>query len=258
MFAAAILIVAVASGAVAMVSGFGIGSLLTPLFSVRVDTKTAVAAVSIPHIVATAVRLWLLRAHVDRGLLWSFGLTSAAGGLAGAFLHTRASSPALATVFGALLVFAGASQFTGLSDKWRFRGPIAWGAGALSGLFGGLVGNQGGIRSAAMLGLDVSKDQFVATGAAIALLVDAARMPVYVSAEWRQLTALWPLIVLATAGVVGGTFAGGRLLARIPPRRFRLTVAAVVFLLGIAMLIEAPVVTRVMAPDGRRADRCLP
>src|SRR5437899_12396609 len=56
-------------------------------------------------------------------------------------------------------------------------------AGGVSGGFGGLVGNQGGIRSAAMLGLNVPRDAFVATATAIALMVDVARVPVYVFTE---------------------------------------------------------------------------
>src|SRR5438270_10663433 len=88
------------AGAVASVSGFGIGSLLTPVLAVRVGTKLAVAAVSVPHLTATALRFWLLRKHVDRRLFWSFGLMSAAGGLAGALLHAYADSPALTAVFG--------------------------------------------------------------------------------------------------------------------------------------------------------------
>src|SRR5437867_2487120 len=126
MFESALLVVAAAAGAVAAVSGFGIGSLLTPLLALHVETKTAVAAVSVPHLVGTAIRFWRLRSHVDRRLLWSFGLTSAAGGLAGALLHARASSPALAIVFGALLVFAGTAQITGHAQRWRFHGAAAW------------------------------------------------------------------------------------------------------------------------------------
>jgi uncharacterized membrane protein YfcA len=60
--------VAVLAGAVASVSGFGTGSLLTPLLAVRVGTKLAVAAVAVPHLGATALRLWLMRKHVDRRL----------------------------------------------------------------------------------------------------------------------------------------------------------------------------------------------
>jgi len=239
MFESALLVVAAAAGAVAAVSGFGIGSLLTPMLALHVGTKTAVAAVSVPHLVGTAIRFWRLRAHVDRRLLWSFGLTSAAGGLAGALLHARASSPALAIVFGGLLVFAGTAQLVGRAQRWRFHGAASWTAGALSGLFGGLVGNQGGIRSAALLGFDLTKDRFVATATAIALLVDAARMPVYLVADREEVAAIWPLVLIATAGVVGGTLAGERLLARVPERRFRQVVGALILLLGIATLIGA-------------------
>ena len=88
---------ALLAGAVASVVGFGIGSLLTPLLSLRVGTQLAVAAISIPHVFATALRFWRLRAHVDRRVLISLGVTSAAGGLTGALLHSFANNRALST-----------------------------------------------------------------------------------------------------------------------------------------------------------------
>ena len=54
-------VVGFVAGAIASVSGFGIVSLLTPLLAVRVGTKLAVAAVSVPHLTAIALRFWLLR-----------------------------------------------------------------------------------------------------------------------------------------------------------------------------------------------------
>jgi uncharacterized membrane protein YfcA len=237
MFESALLVVGAAAGAVAAVSGFGIGSLLTPLLALHAGTKTAVAAVSVPHLVGTAIRFWRLRSHVDRELVWSFGLTSAAGGLAGALAHARVSSPALGIVFGALLVFAGTAQITGHAQRWRFHGASAWVAGAASGLFGGLVGNQGGIRSAALLGFDLTKIRFVATATAIALLVDAARMPVYLVVDRVAVAAIWLLVLIATVGVVAGTLAGERLLVRVPERRFRQVVGALILILGIATLV---------------------
>ena len=238
MYECAVFLSAVAAGAVAAVSGFGIGSLLTPLLALHAGTKTAVAAVAIPHLIGTGLRFWRLRDRVDRVVLRRFGLMSAAGGLAGALLNARASSPALTIVFGSLLVFAGAAQLTGQAQRWRFHGSVAWFAGAASGLFGGLVGNQGGIRSAAMLGFDLPRERFVGTATAIALLVDAARMPVYVVVERAQVAAIWPLVLLATAGVVAGTLAGARLLPRVPDQRFKQVVGAIILLLGIATLLR--------------------
>jgi uncharacterized membrane protein YfcA len=231
MYETAIVVCAIAAGAVASVSGFGIGSLLTPLLALQAGTKTAVAAVSIPHLIGTGIRFWRLRGSVDRAVLWRFGITSAAGGLAGALLNTRASGPALTIVFGSLLVFAGAAQLTGQTQRWRFHGSVAW-------IAGGLVGNQGGIRSAAMLGFDLPKERFVATATAIALFVDAARMPVYLVVEREQVAAIWPLVLIATMGVVTGTLAGERLLKKVPEQRFRQIVGAIILLLGVATLLR--------------------
>ena len=231
--------VAVVAGAIASVTGFGIGSLLTPTMSSQVELKLAVSAISIPHVVGTAVRFWRLRHDVDRDVLWSFGVTSAGGGLLGALLHGFATSPILTAVFASLLVFAGIAGLTGWDARMRFRGKLAWFAGALSGFFGGLVGNQGGIRSAAMLGIDVRRDAFVATATATGLLVDAARMPVYLWIQGGQIAGLWRPVGIAVVGVVVGTLVGERLLRRIPERVFRQVVSAVILALGLYMFCVA-------------------
>lgn len=234
---ALITIAAILAGGIASVAGFGIGSVLTPLFAVRVGTKLAVAAVSVPHLIATALRFALIREHVDKRVFLSFGLTSAAGGLIGALFHAQFSSAILGYILGALLVFAGVMGITGWSRKLRFEGDAAWIAGALSGVFGGLVGNQGGIRSAAMLGMRVSKESFVATATAIALLVDSARMPIYAVMQSKQVLQIWPVLLLAVIGVIVGTMAGERVLRKIPEPLFRRLVSLIILGLGISMLL---------------------
>ena len=232
-------IVAFIAGAVAAVTGFGIGSLLTPVLALSVDTRVAVAAVSIPHLIGTAVRMGLLKGGIDGRVMWSFGLTSAAGGLAGAALSSVATNRWLNVVFGVLLLFAATSEMTGLATRMRFRGGVAWLAGALSGLLGGLVGNQGGIRSAALLGFDLSKEKFVGTATAIALFVDGARVPVYVANHGDELQTLWRWIVLATVGAIVGTILGSRVLVRVPDSWFRRILAAILAILGVVMLTRA-------------------
>jgi len=233
------LVVAVAAllaGVVAAISGFGIGSLLTPAFALQAGTKAAVAAVAIPHLVGTLQRYWILRRHVDRRVLLAFGLTSAAGGLAGALAHAWLSSRLLAVIFGGLLILAATAEATGWMAKVRWGRQAAWIAGAVSGAFGGLVGNQGSIRSAAMLGFDVPKESFVATATAIGLFVDAARLPVYLATQWSDIVEQWPQVALAIAGVCIGTAIGSRVLERIPRSVFRRIVALLLFALGIYML----------------------
>lgn len=230
----------VLAGAIAAVTGFGIGSLLTPVLALQVDTRLAVAAVSIPHLIGTSLRFALMHGGVDRRVLWSFGITSAAGGLAGALLNSAATSTRWLTIlFGMLLLFAAVSEMTGLARRMRFRGWVTWVAGALSGMLGGLVGNQGGIRSAALIGFELPKELFVGTATAIALFVDGARVPIYLYAQHDELSTHLAWILLAIAGVVAGTIVGSRALGRIPEVWFRRVLALVLAVLGIAMLLRA-------------------
>jgi hypothetical protein len=233
---AVIFLVAALAGSVAAVTGFGIGSLLTPLLALAVGTRLAVAAVSVPHLVGTAVRFWRLRTPPDRRVLWTFGLASAGGGLLGAVLQRWAENPWLTIVFGGLLLFTCLGELFGWVERTRFTGTLAWVAGGVSGFLGGLVGSQGGIRSAALLGFDLRRETFVATATAIALFVDGARVPLYVWGQREELMGQAPWIATATAGVVAGTLAGNRVLGHIPEVQFRRVVAVVVGALGVLMI----------------------
>ena len=232
-----ILAVGIAAGAVAGVAGFGVGSLLTPLLTTAMDAKMAVAVVSIPHAIATAIRLWALRAAISRRVLRDFGILSAIGGLTGAFMFTRATGPLLEGVLATLLIVVGFIQVAGLASGFRIPTRWAWSAGLLSGLFGGLVGNQGGLRSAGLLAFGLSPREFVATAAAIALIVDAVRMPVYLITNGEAVFAHARVIAVATLAVVAGTFAGTAILLRLPPAIFRRLVGTVLLGLGLWLLV---------------------
>jgi uncharacterized membrane protein YfcA len=233
-----LLLVAVIAGGVASISGFGIGSLLTPLLALKTGTSLAVAGVSIAHFFGTAFRFWKWKQYINKQVLLGFGITSALGGLIGALFHNIFQNVILTIIFGCLLAFAGISGLIGISEKLRFNGPAAWAAGALSGVFGGLVGNQGGIRSAAMFGFDLKGKGFVATATGIALAVDCARMPVYLLIQWKDVLNIWPLIALASAGVLAGTEFGVWTLGKIPEALFKKIVSGIILLIAIFVLIH--------------------
>ena len=237
-FLAALTVVAILSGATATVVGFGIGSLLTPLLAVRVGMPTAIAAIALPHAAATALRFWRLRRAVDWSVVRSFGLLSAAGGLAGALLYAQLGGRELSLALAGLLMLTGVTGLTGVLTRWNPSG-LAGLLGAVSGFFGGLAGNQGGVRSAALLTFGLTPAAFVATATATGLLVDLARTPVYLWRAGSDLWGLWLPLGLATAGVLGGTLLGERVLLGMSAERFRKVVSLAILALGGLVLARA-------------------
>lgn len=233
----AIAVVSVVAGATAAVVGFGIGSMLTPLLAIAVGMDGAVAAVALPHAVATAIRCWRLRDSIDWGVLNRFGLLSAAGGLVGALVYTTLDAGVLTRVLGALLVLTAIAQWSGLAERWHPRGVAVQLLGLGSGFFGGIAGNQGGLRAAALSAFSFSPLAFVATSTATGLLVDAARTPVYLYTAGAAMLALWVPITVATAGVIAGTLLGERVLLGMPRDRFRLVISSAIGLLGLWLLV---------------------
>jgi uncharacterized protein len=237
LFLLAMVAVAFIAGGTATITGFGIGSLLTPLLALRLGTQLAVAAVAVPHAAGTALRCIRLRRGIDWPVLWRFGIPSAAGGIAGALWQGGLSNLMLTRVLGGLLLLAGVSGLAGLTVRVRLRGPWAMLGGLLSGFFGGLVGNQGGIRSAALLGVSLSPQRFVATATASALVVDAVRLPVYLYHSGGELAKHGLLVGLAIAGVLAGTLYGERVLRRLAEDRFRGIVSGFLVVLGLSLLV---------------------
>jgi uncharacterized membrane protein YfcA len=223
------------SGATAAIAGFGIGSLLTPLLALHMDMGTAVAAVSIPHAVATSIRCWRLWDSIDWVVLRRFGLVSAAGSLAGALLYARLGGPTLTAVLGLLLILTAVAGLSGWTSRVMLRGLAVPLFGLLSG-FWRPRRESGRYARGSASAFRMAPLAFVATATATGVLVDAARAPVYVWHAGTALVALAAPISIATTGVVIGTIAGERVLLSLSRDRFRVIISALIGLLGLWLL----------------------
>src|SRR5690606_11671864 len=141
---------------------------------------------------------------------------------------TRLRGPALARTLAGFLLPTAAAHLGALARRGHPHGPAVGLLGVGSGFFGGVAGNQGGLRAAALTAFGLGPAAFVATSTATGLLVDAARTPVYLWRAGTRLLELWPLLTLATTGVVIGTLAGERLLLGLSRERFGQVVAGAI------------------------------
>ncbi len=224
------------AGMTASVAGFGIGSFLIPTLTIRTGAKSAIALASLPHFLGTTIRFWLLKSKVNRKILARFGLLSAGGGLTGALIHAFVVSDILRVVFSVLLIVTGVLGVLQVTERVHFGKKSAGLAGFASGFFGGLAGEQGGIRSVALLNFEIEKEAFIATATATALIVDAVRMPVYFSTQFSQISQFLILLVVTSIPVIAGTFAGRLVLKRIPEVFFKRIVSFLILALGIFLL----------------------
>jgi uncharacterized protein len=238
-FGGLVALVGIVSGATAAVVGFGIGSLLTPLLLTAVEPHVAVAVIAIPHALATALRFVRHRAAVDYGVLRRFGIPSAIGGLTGALVQRTFTSDGLLIVLGVLLVGTGLANIVRAFRAWKPPAAVAFMLGGLSGFFGGIAGNQGGLRAASLTAFGLAPRAFLATSTAVALAIDVARTPVYLVTAGDALRPHLLTIAIASAGCLVGTILGERVFLGLSPERYRTIVGVGVAIVGIWLVVQA-------------------
>jgi uncharacterized protein len=246
-------IVALLASGLTFFSGFGLGTLLLPAFALFMPVEQAVATTAVVHLLNGLFKLALLRTHVDRAVLLRFGAPAVLAALLGAWLlSTLGTLPALHgyTAFGhrfeilplklvigiLLLLFALLELVPSLRDmefdpRWQ---PLG---GALSGFFGGLAGMQGALRSAFLARSGLDKQAFVATGSAIACVIDISRLAVYAGTLLRVFGSLdHRMLACAVLAAFAGAWLGNRLLRKTTLRGLQRVVAAMLFVFAIGLV----------------------
>ena len=187
--------VAFVASALTFVSGFGLGTLLLPVFAVFMPVERAVAVTGVVHLLNSLFKFGLVGRHAHWPTVVRFGVPALLASFVGAWwLLSLAAQPPLLTwaVGGRLLHVTTAKLLIGALllvfvlvewvPRWRrltFPPSYMPLGGMLSGLAGGVSGMQGALRSAFLARAGLSRDAFVATGVVIACLVDISRLGVY-------------------------------------------------------------------------------
>jgi len=235
--AAGICLAAMLVAAMVLMSGFGLGTLLTPLFVLFYDIKIAVLLVAVVHFSNNLFKLGLFFRHLDRAILKRFGALSIAGSFVGSLLQAELESETLKIGLGILLVILGTVEFLPPRFSWSLPKTLDPLGGFLSGLLGGVLGNQGAVRSAYLLNYSLSKEAFVATATVIACLIDATRIPIYLLSYSNEIAGAWPYLTATILAAFLGTLIGKWLLDVFSLGAFRRVVAGSVVVVGIAMAL---------------------
>jgi uncharacterized membrane protein YfcA len=219
-------------------AGFGAATILTPIAALFLDVKTAIALVACFHLFGTASRLIFFHRSVQWTIWWQFGLIGIIASLLGARATMLLPSAFVTLFFGAfLLIYVVLSSARSQPLVLPAQPSTLMAGGACSGFIAGLIGTGGAIRSVCLLAIGLSKDVYIGTSAAIALVVDATRVPVYLAGH--LIPSTMASVLASLVGVAfAGSWVGQRLVRRVSGTLFRRVVLTMLFIMGCKMLID--------------------
>jgi hypothetical protein len=250
-----IIITALGASFLTFFSGFGLGTILTPVFAIFYGVETAVALTAIVHLLNNLFKLLLVVSNISWKLILKFGVPSMLAAFAGAWLMEYSghlnktlfiyqlsgkefSVDAVRLCLGLLIVFFAFFELSKklssmtFSEKWLVPGAL------LSGFLGGFSGHQGALRSAFLLRLHLEKTVFIASGVFIACMVDVARIPVYMKSNLMSVgqDKIW-LLVAAVFSAWVGAFAGNKLFKKTSIEFFKWFVGIFMLVMGILIVM---------------------
>lgn len=233
-------------------SGFGLGTILTPVFMIFFPVDLAIGLTGIVHFFNNLFKLLLVGRQADKQVLIRFGIPAVIAALLGSWLLINITDlqPLFAyqmfgrtfevfpvkLIISVLLILFTTIDLIPYFNKLQFgtdKLPIG---GVLSGFFGGLSGNQGALRTAFLIKAGLSKETFVATAAVVSTFVDFTRLGIYATRFSKAgLTDNLTLVICATLSAITGAYIGNKLLKKVTLRFLQLTIATMLIIISIAL-----------------------
>ena len=221
----------------ATVAGFGSSTLLVPIAIFFVDFQSAIFWVACFHLLNNIFKVKLFLPHIDYKVFAIFGVPSILFAFIGARFISIWPVEILTKVLAVFLIVFSAFSFVRPDFRVPANPANAVLGGSISGFFAGLIGLGGALRSMFLLSFGLPKENYVATAALIAFVVDLTRIPTYltgrVGAE-RNIPYLF--LIFLTIIAYAGVRTGKLLLTRIKQEVFHKVVLAALFAIGLKLL----------------------
>ncbi len=233
-------------------SGFGLGTILIPVFGLFFPIDITIALTAIVHFLNNVFKLSLLGRYADKQVVLRFGIPSIIAAFAGAYLLTMLTdlkpiteyslisktfliTPVKLTI-GILLVFFALFDVVPSLTNIAFDRKYLSAGGLLSGFVGGVSGNQGALRTAFLIRANLTKEAFIASGITIACLTDISRLTVYSKEIFKhQNEFTYQIIIAATLSAFAGAYLGNKFVKKITIKTLQYFVAVMLMLFGILL-----------------------
>ncbi|WP_136667089.1 sulfite exporter TauE/SafE family protein [Flavobacterium sp. H122] len=234
-------------------SGFGLGTILLPVFGIFFPIEIAVVLTALVHFSNNLFKLFLFGRNADKNVVLKFGLPAIAFAFIGAYALNLISDSnplyeytfndkkyeitLLKLIIGILLIVFSLFEFIPKLKNLEFDKKYLSAGGVLSGFFGGISGHQGALRSVFLVRAGLTKEGFIATGVVIACLVDISRLTVYIPKIVNNEVDLdFKLVSLATLAAFSGVYFGNKLLKKTTFKTIQNIVAILLLAYGLLLI----------------------
>jgi len=218
-------------------TGFGISTVLIPLFILFFPPQVTLLMVGIIHWFNNVWRITLFRKGLVYRLVLYFGVPGVLLSFMGARLSVEIPQTILTRAIGVVIILY--VLFTYVKEDFKVKADKknAFLGGSLYGFSSGISGIGGEIRSMFLLAYKLPKSVYIATTGAISLTVDTTRIITYVYGGARLSTLLLYAAPILIAGTLIGAYFGKNIVDKIPKEKFRTVVGIFLFLIAIKMII---------------------
>jgi len=232
---------ALAGSAIATWTGFGAATILTPVLAFFLELRQAIVVVAIFHAIHNVIKIAAFRGGINWRVVLLFAPGAIVFSMVGGLLSSFAPVALLQIALGVFLVFDGVAGLlgrAGTESKMPKHSKAVLG-GSLSGLVAGIIGTGGATRAIFLHHFLREKASYISTSALVALLIDAARIPIYWTQYPKTATSgVLPLILLSVSGAFLGVIASRQLLKHVSTQKFRKVVLAALVTAGVALIGE--------------------
>ncbi len=232
------------AGFITLYSGFGLGTILLPVYALFLPITSAISATAVVHLLNNLFKLGLVYKKITWNIVVRFGITASIFSILGSLVLVAISSQedVLHQVIGLLIVIFSLFEIIPSLRKIQFSDKLIPLGGVLSGFFGGLSGHQGAFRSMFLLKTGLNKDSYIADGVMIALIVDTSRLLVYgfsifSIATLSEGTSLNMFLVAVISSFIG-SFIANRLSKKITINFIKILVSLMMLIIGLLLIFQ--------------------
>jgi len=220
---------------VGTLTGFGTSTIMVPVLSIFLPLPVTLLFVGIIHWFNDIWKIILFKKGFNWKLILLFGIPGIIASFLAAKLPIALPETILERALGLFLVLYVAFLFLKPSWKIKASSSSALLGGTLSGFFSGVFGVGGAVRSSFLTAFNLDKSVFLFTSGVIGLLIDSARIIQYLLSGITLGFLITALLLCIPASLLGAYIAK-KLLDKVSQERFRLYVAAGLFLVGLNYL----------------------